>query len=117
MDKKNGTKVQYIRGVCNNPFFVHSFGHEQLAFVRVLFKKKNGLLGLYFDATGRMAQQPKDVDKRTLYYAGVLPFKVQDCDQATIVPVFDALMSNHDIPAMKNLLMSYKDKLVEVTHT
>lgn len=73
-------------------------------------------MGLYFDATGRMAQQPRDIKKRTLYYAGVIPFKVQDSDQATLVPAFDAIMSDHDIPAMKNLLLAYKDKLIEVVH-
>ncbi|XP_037048341.1 uncharacterized protein LOC119082801 [Bradysia coprophila] len=115
-DTNLGTKDQYIRGVGNSPFFVHTYSYEQLRFVRDLHKK-NGLLGLFFDATGRMAQQPRDINKKTLYYAGTIPFKIQDCDQATIVPAFDALMSDHDIPAMKSLLSSYKDKLIEVTHT
>ncbi len=114
-DMKDGTRNQFIRAVGNNPFFVHSFSHEQLSFVRDMFEK-NELSGLYFDATGKMAQQPKDVNKRTLYYAGVVTFKVQSCDQATLVPAFHSLMSSHDISAMKNLLTSYKDKLVDVTN-
>lgn len=114
LDKKDGTKNQFVRGVGNTPFFVYSFSHEQLTAVRRMYEK-NELSGLYFDATGQMAKQPKDVKKRTLYYAGVITFKVQDCDKATIVPAFHALMSDHDIPAMKSMLTSYKDKLVEVT--
>lgn len=115
IDKKNGTKTKFIRAVGNNPFFVYSFSYDQLVYVRDMLKK-HGLLGLYFDATGRMAQQPKDVNKKTLYYSGTIPFKIQDCDQATIVPAFDALMAEHNISAMKNLLTCYKDRLIEVTH-
>lgn len=93
---------EYIASV-GYTFYVNIFSIEQLLLAKMAIS-----LILYLDATWRVARQMEYIEKRLLYYAGVVRLPNNQ-----VCPIFEMVSSSHDAFSIGKWLIDFKNFAVK----